>query len=87
VPAGIPLRGDRVELDFVQRPAPDLLAVGGRVPAGVHAVAVVADGRVAAVAPVFAQRFWALAPAAGSEFRLLSIDGPPAAARLRTLRR
>jgi hypothetical protein len=77
VPSGS-ARSPRVELDFVQRAAPGLLALGGRVPAEVEAVAVVAGGRVIAVAPVFSGRFWSLAPTTSNEVRVLSLVGPPA---------
>jgi hypothetical protein len=67
-----------VELDFVQRAAPRLLALGGRVPREVEAVAIVAGGRVVAVAPVFGGRFWSLAPTPNDEVRVLTLLGPPA---------
>jgi sulfatase-like protein len=80
--------GGRVELDYVQRLGGGLVAVAGTVAVGVGNVVLVDDGRLAAVAPVFRGRFWALVPsAAGLEPRVLSIEGAPNAPRYRTLRR
>ena len=86
VPPAMPSRGG-VELDFVQQAGPGVVALGGRVPAGVGDVAVVAAGRIAAVAPVFRRRFWVLAPGEVATTSLLSIEGPPGLARYRRLRR
>jgi hypothetical protein len=68
-----PAGTDGLALDFVQRTAPRLLAVGGAAPAGASAVAVVAAGRVVAVAPVYGRRFCALVPTASDDVRALAL--------------
>ena len=61
--------GDHAEVDFEQRAARGLLALGGRAPDEARSVAVVAGGAVVAVAPVFAGRFWALVPTETDDVR------------------
>jgi sulfatase-like protein len=64
----------------------DPAEVGGRIAVGpAHDIALAADGRIAAVVPVWARRFWALVPGSASDLKVFALEGRPHAPTLRAL--